>query len=159
MGSDKRGDPMLPLRWTTGSTRALAAELTARHRVPTPSVGSLPPGAGFSLQSNAKVLEDAQHPDRDAQFRCINEQARQSRNSASQPPAAGQGLFSSFAQSTVAGTRRSEHGPAGESGECVQCGDAGDGIAMLVQGRPPDTESAATGNNGDDASAHAAFGR
>jgi hypothetical protein len=31
---------------------------------------------GFSLQANAKVIEGTQHPDRDAQFRYINEQAR-----------------------------------------------------------------------------------
>ena len=31
---------------------------------------------GFSLQGNAKTIEGAQHPDRDAQFRYISEQAR-----------------------------------------------------------------------------------
>jgi len=31
---------------------------------------------GFSLQGNAKTVEGAQHPDRDAQFRYISEQAR-----------------------------------------------------------------------------------
>ena len=31
---------------------------------------------GFSLQANAKTIEGAQHPDRDAQFRYISEQAR-----------------------------------------------------------------------------------
>ena len=30
---------------------------------------------GYSLQANAKVTEGAQHPDRDGQFRYINEQA------------------------------------------------------------------------------------
>ncbi len=39
---------------------------------------------GFSLQANAKTLEGRQHPDRDAQFRYINEQARQHRT-AGQP--------------------------------------------------------------------------
>ena len=33
-------------------------------------------GEGFSLQGNAKTIEGAQHPDRDAQFRYISEQAR-----------------------------------------------------------------------------------
>jgi hypothetical protein len=32
---------------------------------------------GFSLQAQAKVLEGEQHPDRDAQFRYINEQVKQ----------------------------------------------------------------------------------
>jgi transposase len=74
---DMRGDPMSPLRWTTKSTRALAAELTAQgHRISAPAVGSLLHEAGFSLQGNAKILEGAQHPDRDAQFRYINEQVK-----------------------------------------------------------------------------------
>jgi hypothetical protein len=39
---DQRGDPMSPLRWTTLSTRHLAAELTARgHRVSADTVGDL----------------------------------------------------------------------------------------------------------------------
>ena len=39
---------------------------------------------GFGLQANAKTLEGKQHPDRDGQFRYINEQARQHR-AAGQP--------------------------------------------------------------------------
>jgi hypothetical protein len=64
------------LRWTTKSTRTLAAELTASgRRISAPLVGDLLRDNGFSLQANAKVLEGAQHPDRDAQFRYINAQA------------------------------------------------------------------------------------
>lgn len=75
---DVRGDPMSPLRWTAKSTRALADALTAQgHRVSAPAVGSLLREAGFSLQGNAKVLEGAQHRDRDAQFRYINEQVKE----------------------------------------------------------------------------------
>jgi transposase len=74
---DERGDPMSPLRWTTKSTRKLAAELTARgHRVSADTVGDLLREEGFSLQGNAKTIEGKQHPDRDAQFRYINEQVR-----------------------------------------------------------------------------------
>jgi transposase len=74
---DERGDPMSPLRWTTKSTRKLAAELTAQgHRVGADTVGDLLREAGFSLQGNAKTIEGQRHPDRDAQFRYINEQAR-----------------------------------------------------------------------------------
>jgi hypothetical protein len=74
---DERGDPESPLRWTTKSTRALAAELTAQgHRVGADTVGDLLRGQGFSLQGNAKVIEGTRHPDRDAQFRYINDQAR-----------------------------------------------------------------------------------
>lgn len=74
---DMRGDPMSPLRWTTKSTRALAAVLTAQgHRISAPTVADLLHSEGFSLQGNAKVLEGTQHPDRDAQFRYINEQVK-----------------------------------------------------------------------------------
>jgi Rhodopirellula transposase DDE domain len=74
---EERGDPMSPLRWTTKSTRKLAAELTARgHKVSADTVGELLRAEGFSLQGNAKTVEGAQHPDRDAQFRYISGQAR-----------------------------------------------------------------------------------
>ena len=75
---DERGDPMSPLRWTTKSLRNLAEELTRQgHPVSAPTVGRLLREHGFSLQANAKTLEGRQHPDRDAQFRYINKQARQ----------------------------------------------------------------------------------
>jgi hypothetical protein len=74
---DERGDPESPLRWTAKSLRHLAAELTRQgHRVSAPTVGRLLRAAGFSLQANAKTLEGGQHPDRDAQFRYINEQVK-----------------------------------------------------------------------------------
>ena len=73
----ERGDPMSPLRWTTKSTRKLAAELTAQgHKVGADTVGDLLRHEGFSLQGNAKTVEGKQHPDRDAQFRYINEQVK-----------------------------------------------------------------------------------
>ena len=73
----ERGDPVSPLRWTAKSTRALAAELTAQgHKVSADTVGELLRAEGFSLQGNAKTIEGAQHPDRDAQFRYINGQVR-----------------------------------------------------------------------------------
>ncbi|MFI7583478.1 ISAzo13 family transposase [Kocuria sp. M1N1S27] len=72
---DERGDPVSPLRWTTKSLRHLAEELTRQgHPVSAPTVGRLLQENGFSLQGTAKTLEGAQHPDRDAQFRYINEQ-------------------------------------------------------------------------------------
>src|SRR5215471_20794979 len=74
---EERGDPMSPLRWTVKSTRNLAAELTRQgHKVSADTVGELLREEGFSLQGNAKTIEGAQHPDRDAQFRYISEQAR-----------------------------------------------------------------------------------
>ena len=73
----ERGDPVSPLRWTTESTRGLAGELTRQgHRVSADTVDKLLHEQGFSLQGNAKTIEGKQHPDRDAQFRYINAQAR-----------------------------------------------------------------------------------
>jgi transposase len=74
---DVRGDPMSPLRWTTKSTRNLAAELTRQgHRISADTVGDLLREEGFSLQGNAKTIEGRSHPDRDAQFGYINQQAK-----------------------------------------------------------------------------------
>ena len=73
---ESRGDPMSPLRWTLKSTRKLAAELTRLgHRAGANLVGELLHYLGYSLQANAKVTEGAQHPDRDGQFRYINDRA------------------------------------------------------------------------------------
>jgi len=64
-----RGDPMSPLVWTTKSTRHLADALTrSGHPVSDRTVARMLRGMGFSLQGNAKVVEGAQHADRDAQF-------------------------------------------------------------------------------------------
>jgi transposase len=72
----RRGDPESPLCWTTCSTRKLAAELTAAgHRVGPDTVARLLHEQGFSLQANAKTIEGGQHPDRDAQFSYLNDQA------------------------------------------------------------------------------------
>ena len=72
----ERGDPQSPLRWTTKSTRNLAAELTRQgHEAGADTVGDLLREEGFSLQGNAKTIEGKQHPDRDAQFRYIAAQA------------------------------------------------------------------------------------
>ena len=74
---EERGDPMSPLRWTVKSTRNLADELTRQgHRVGADTVGDLLREEGFSLQGNAKTIEGQRHPDRDAQFRYINEQVK-----------------------------------------------------------------------------------
>ena len=74
---DTRGDPMSPLRWTCKSTRELAATLTRQgHPVSHRVVGELLREADYNLQANAKRLEGAEHPDRDAQFRYINEMVK-----------------------------------------------------------------------------------
>jgi hypothetical protein len=69
-----RGDPQSPLRWTCKSTRELAEALTAQgHPVSDDTVGRLLKQQGYQLQRTVKTLEGAQHPDRDAQFRYLNE--------------------------------------------------------------------------------------
>jgi hypothetical protein len=74
----RRGDPESPLCWTTISTRKLAEQLTAAgHPVGGDTVAKLLREQGFSLQANAKTVEGVQHPDRDAQFGYLNEQARE----------------------------------------------------------------------------------
>jgi len=68
------GDPMSALRWTNKSTRTLAAELTRQgHAVSHVTVARCLHEMGYSLQANVKAVEGTQHPDRDAQFRYINQ--------------------------------------------------------------------------------------
>jgi hypothetical protein len=72
-----RGDPESPLRWTSKSTRALAAELAAQdHPISHEKVAQLLRQMDYSLQGNRKTEEGDDHPDRDAQFRYINEHVR-----------------------------------------------------------------------------------
>jgi transposase len=74
VGEDCRGDPMQALLWTSKSVRRLAAELREQgHEVHFTTVAALLRSLGYSLQSNRKTLEGAQHPDRDARFRLINQ--------------------------------------------------------------------------------------
>jgi hypothetical protein len=70
----ERGDPERALRWCSKSHSKLAAGLRSLgHQVRARTVSSLLVLAGWSLQANAKTREGSQHPDRDAQFRYINE--------------------------------------------------------------------------------------
>lgn len=71
------GDPMSLLKWTGKSTRTMAEELTRRgHPVSAMTVWRYLEGMDYSLQGNVKSIEGEQHPDRDAQFRYINRQAK-----------------------------------------------------------------------------------
>jgi hypothetical protein len=72
-----RGDPESPLRWTCKSTRTLAGELTWRkHPISHEKVAQLLRAQDYSLQSNRKLEEGEDHPDRDAQFRHINAEVK-----------------------------------------------------------------------------------
>jgi Rhodopirellula transposase DDE domain len=72
-----RGDPELPLRWTSKSVRRLADGLAELgHRVSYRTVARLLRALGYSLQANRKRREGADHPDRDAQFEHINQTAK-----------------------------------------------------------------------------------
>ena len=64
-----RGDPESALRWTCKSTRAIAGELgRQKHPASHAKVAQILHALGYSLQSNRKTQEGADHPDRDAQF-------------------------------------------------------------------------------------------
>src|SRR6516165_6381080 len=68
-----RGDPESALRWICKSTRAIARELEQqKHPVSHMKVAQILHDLDYSLQSNRKTEEGADHPDRDAQFRHIN---------------------------------------------------------------------------------------
>jgi len=71
---DTRGNPMSPLRWTLKSTYELARELAAKgFKVSAELVRRLLHQMGYSLQAPAKQNEGAAHPDRDGQFRYLND--------------------------------------------------------------------------------------
>jgi len=77
MDETTAGDPMSWLKWTSKSTRTIAGELSHRgHPVSWRTVARCLHDMGYSLQANVKTVEGPQHPDRDAQFRYINQQVR-----------------------------------------------------------------------------------
>ncbi len=74
---DTRGDPESPLRWSSKSLQKIAGALCAAgHQLSDRSAGKLLRGLGFRLHANQKTREGKDHPDRDAQFRHINETTR-----------------------------------------------------------------------------------
>jgi transposase len=74
---ETRGDPMSPLLWTCKSTRHLADALEKQgYKASYPVIADLLRELGYSLQANAKTIEGKDHPDRDEQFRYINNQVK-----------------------------------------------------------------------------------
>jgi transposase len=85
---ESRGDTEQPLRWTAKSVRKLAEGLRELgHEVSHQTVARILRSRGYSLQANAKTREGSSHPDRDPQFRHINQ-------TASEAIAAGQPVIS-----------------------------------------------------------------
>jgi len=73
-----RGCPMNPLLWTTKSLRNIVSKLKEMgHSIGVTALRKLLKKQGYSLQSNRKTRDGADHPDRDAQFCYINERAKE----------------------------------------------------------------------------------
>ena len=71
---EARGDPESPLLWTAKSVRHLARALREQgHEIHFTSVPKYLRALDFSMQGNRKTKEGSRHPDRDAQFRHINQ--------------------------------------------------------------------------------------
>ena len=71
-----RGDPMCSLKWTSESTRLISEDLYKKgYKISHETVRVILKKLGYSLQENDKSLEDS-HPDRDEQFKYINEQVK-----------------------------------------------------------------------------------
>lgn len=72
---ETRGTPMSYLRWTSKSTAKLAEDLVRQgFKITDDTVGRILKSLGYSLQAPAKEKEGTTHPDRDAQFRYLNDQ-------------------------------------------------------------------------------------
>jgi len=72
-----RGDPQSPLLWTCKSLRKLSQSLRDMgHKIGRTVVGELLYRLDYRLQANRKTREGTNHPDRDGQFRYINDQVK-----------------------------------------------------------------------------------
>jgi hypothetical protein len=78
MDENTAGDPMSLLKWTNKSTYKIAEKLEELgHKIDPDTVGRLLKENDYSLQANKKNIEGSSVPERDAQFRYINEQAKE----------------------------------------------------------------------------------
>ena len=69
-----RGDPCSPLRWVSRSQRQLVRALNAQgFKASQWVVARLLRELNYSCQANRKTREGSHHPDRDAQFRYVND--------------------------------------------------------------------------------------
>jgi transposase len=78
LGEATRGDPESPLRWTSKSVRNVERRLVeSGYSISYRTVARILNELEYSLQANRKTSEGMKdHPDRDQQFRYINEQAK-----------------------------------------------------------------------------------
>ncbi len=77
MEENTAGDPMSFLKWTNKSTYKIADELRKlKHKIDPDTVGRLLKENDYLLQANKKSIEGSSVPERDCQFRYINEQAK-----------------------------------------------------------------------------------
>jgi len=78
MDENTAGDPMSLLKWTNKSTYKIAEKLAELgHKIDPDTVGRLLKENDYSLQANKKNIEGSSVPERDAQFRYINAQAKE----------------------------------------------------------------------------------
>ncbi|HJH31466.1 MAG TPA: ISAzo13 family transposase, partial [Methanosarcinaceae archaeon] len=81
MEENTAGDPMSLLKWTNKSTYKIADELRRlKYTIDPDTVGRILKENDYSLQANRKNIEGSSVPERDAQFRHINEQAKEFTN-------------------------------------------------------------------------------
>jgi hypothetical protein len=77
MDENTSGDPMSLLKWSNKSTYKIAEELVKlNHKINPDTVGRILKENDYSLQANRKNIEGSSAPERDAQFRYINEHAK-----------------------------------------------------------------------------------
>ncbi len=114
---DERGDPMSPLRWTTKSTAGAGGRAD-----PARGTGSAPTRSptccarrASACRATPRRIEGRQHPDRDAQFRYINEQVKA--HHGSRRPGGQRGHQE---EGTGRGRSRTAAGSGGPAGEPVR---------------------------------------
>jgi hypothetical protein len=74
------GNPEKVLSWTTESLRSIQTKLAERYDITAShvTIGEILKSLGYSKQANQKMLQLGEpHPDRNAQFKFINEKAKQ----------------------------------------------------------------------------------
>jgi transposase len=72
------GDPMSLLKWTSKSTYQIRDQIQKLgYSISEETVRRRLKELGYSLQANVKVKEGGTHKDRDSQFRCINDIAKE----------------------------------------------------------------------------------